>query len=50
MNVQTNHRILWWPKTEEHTVDIVYVGIILLLLALSWGLVELCERLSGTGR
>jgi hypothetical protein len=30
-------------------LDVVYIGLALGFLALSWGLVELCDRLSGGG-
>lgn len=31
---------------EELDVDIAYVGLILVLLAATWGFAELCERTS----
>jgi hypothetical protein len=30
---------------KERPMDIVYLGVVLLFFALSWGLVRLCERL-----
>jgi hypothetical protein len=30
---------------RSQTMDIIYVGVVLLFFALSWGLVRLCERL-----
>ena len=32
-------------QQEAESMDVVYVGLTLALFALSWGLVELCERL-----
>jgi hypothetical protein len=31
-------------------MDLVYVGLTLLFFALSWGLIELCDRLLGERR
>jgi hypothetical protein len=33
------------PPREVTMADVLYIGLVLGFLALSWGLVELCDRL-----
>jgi len=36
---------LFTSQRKEIIMDIFYIGVVLLFLALSWGLVTFCERL-----
>lgn len=32
-------------QNKENTMEAIYIGLIILFFALSWGLVKLCEKL-----
>lgn len=37
--------VIVYGEERSGNVDLVYIGLTLLLTALSWGLIKLCEKL-----